>query len=56
VRANEILGQVLLSWHNLAFFQALMAEMRAAISAGTMTSFRDAFAARQAVSGSDISA
>jgi len=47
VKANEILGQVLLSWHNLAFFQALMAEMRAAIAAGTMRQFRDGFAARQ---------
>ena len=25
VKAEEILGQVLLSWHNIAFFQALMA-------------------------------
>ncbi|WP_296598243.1 tRNA guanosine(34) transglycosylase Tgt [Phenylobacterium sp.] len=55
VKANEILGQVLLSWHNLAFFQALMAEMRAAIAAGTMTRFRDAFAARQGASGPDTS-
>src|SRR5436190_2333316 len=29
VKASEILGQVLLSWHNLAFFEALMAAMRA---------------------------
>jgi len=57
VKADEILGQVLLSWHNLAFFQALMGEMRAAIAAGTMTQFRDAFAARQPpASGSDTSA
>jgi queuine tRNA-ribosyltransferase len=47
VKANEILGQVLLSWHNLAFFQALMAEMRAAIAEGRMEAFRTAFAARQ---------
>jgi len=56
VKAEEILGQVLLSWHNLAFFQALMAQMRAAIAAGAMTEFRDAFAARQRPSGSDTSA
>ncbi|MBX3482357.1 tRNA guanosine(34) transglycosylase Tgt [Phenylobacterium sp.] len=55
VKANEILGQVLLSWHNLAFFQALMAELRAAISDGRMEAFRRSFAARQ-TSGSDISA
>ena len=48
VRANEILGQVLLSWHNVAFFQAMMAEMRAAISEGRMEAFRRDFAARQA--------
>jgi queuine tRNA-ribosyltransferase len=56
VKSQEILGQVLLSWHNLAFFQALMTEMRAAIAAGTMTAFRDAFVARQRPSGPDISA
>jgi queuine tRNA-ribosyltransferase len=27
-KAEEILGQVLLSWHNIAFFQALTAAMR----------------------------
>jgi queuine tRNA-ribosyltransferase len=55
VKAGEILGQVLLSWHNLAFFQALMAEMRAAIAAGRMETFRRSFAARQA-RGSDSEA
>jgi len=55
VRADEILGQVLLSWHNLAFFQALMAELRAAIAAGTMAEFRRSFAARSSA-GSDTSA
>jgi queuine tRNA-ribosyltransferase len=47
-KAGEILGQVLLSWHNVAFFQALMAEVRAAIAEGRMDAFRRAFAARQA--------
>jgi queuine tRNA-ribosyltransferase len=47
VRAEEILGQVLLSWHNLAFFQRLMAEMRAAIAEGRLDAFRAAFRARQ---------
>jgi queuine tRNA-ribosyltransferase len=42
-KAEEILGQVLLSWHNLAFFQALMARMRAAIAAGTFNDFRAEF-------------
>ncbi len=31
IKAGEILGQVLLSWHNLAYFHALMAELRAGI-------------------------
>jgi queuine tRNA-ribosyltransferase len=43
VRADEILGQVLLSWHNLAFFQALMAAMRAAITEGRFDAFRRDF-------------
>ena len=53
VKSEEILGQVLLSWHNLAFYEALMAELRAAISEGRMESFRRGFAARQ--SGRDTS-
>ena len=56
VKANEILGQVLLSWHNLAFFQALMAELRSAVAQGRLDSFRRAFATRQAAGGSDTSA
>jgi queuine tRNA-ribosyltransferase len=39
-KAGEYLGPMLLSWHNTAFFQALMAEMRAAISAGTFATLR----------------
>jgi queuine tRNA-ribosyltransferase len=48
VKSEEILGQVLLSWHNLAFFQQLMAALRAAIAEGGLDAFRRAFAARQA--------
>ena len=47
VKADEILGQVLLSWHNLALFQALMGEIRAAIAEGRMEAYRRAFLARQ---------
>jgi queuine tRNA-ribosyltransferase len=47
VKSQEILGQVLLSWHNLAFFQVLMTELRAAITSGRTETFRAAFAARQ---------
>ncbi|MEW6391194.1 MAG: tRNA guanosine(34) transglycosylase Tgt [Pseudomonadota bacterium] len=45
-KAEEILGQVLLSWHNIAFFQALTAAMRAAIAEGRFEQFRRDFAAR----------
>ncbi|KAI6244350.1 TRNA guanosine(34) transglycosylase Tgt [Aphelenchoides fujianensis] len=45
-KAEEILGQVLLSWHNIAFFQALTAAMRAAIAEGRFDQFRRDFAAR----------
>ena len=44
---HEILGQVLLSWHNIAFYGGLMAAMRAAISEGRFEAFRCAFRARQ---------
>ncbi|RZJ87384.1 MAG: tRNA guanosine(34) transglycosylase Tgt, partial [Brevundimonas sp.] len=46
VRTDEILGKVLISWHNIAFYQALTAAMRAAISAGTFEAFRREFHAR----------
>ncbi len=38
-RAGEYLGPMLLSWHNTAFFQSLMARIRAEIAAGTMGAF-----------------
>jgi queuine tRNA-ribosyltransferase len=47
-KAGEILGQVLLSWHNIAHFQALMAGMRTAIAEGRLEAFRRDFRARQA--------
>ncbi|RZJ37948.1 MAG: tRNA guanosine(34) transglycosylase Tgt, partial [Brevundimonas sp.] len=46
VRTDEILGKVLISWHNIAFYQALTAAMRAAIGAGTFEQFRRDFHAR----------
>ncbi len=39
-RANEILGMMLLTWINLAYYQDLMAGMRAAIAAGHFADFR----------------
>ena len=51
VRSQEILGQVLLSWHNVAFFQALMSALRQAIAGGGLNAFRRDFHARQAGAG-----
>jgi queuine tRNA-ribosyltransferase len=40
VKANEMLGQVLLSTINLAYYQELMADMRVAIEGGCFNDFR----------------
>jgi len=45
-KAGELLGQVLLSWHNVAYYQSLMRRMRAAIVAGTLGDFRAQFLER----------
>jgi queuine tRNA-ribosyltransferase len=47
-RADEMLGPMLLTWHNLTWYQTLMREMRDAIAAGGFAAFRAAFAAAQA--------
>ncbi|MGI8841925.1 MAG: tRNA guanosine(34) transglycosylase Tgt [Caulobacteraceae bacterium] len=47
VKSGEILGQVLVSWHNLSFYQALMACLRAAIVDGRLAAFRAEFCGRQ---------
>ena len=39
VRSNESLGGMLLTWHNLAYYQTLMAGMRGAIEAGRFENF-----------------
>ena len=44
--ANEMLGPILLSWHNLAFYQRLLRDLRAAIGSGTAAEFRAAQLAR----------
>ncbi len=49
VRSNEILGSVLMTWHNLTYFQDLMAGMRAAIPEGRLQAFAAAFHAEQAL-------
>ncbi len=39
VRCGEILGAMLLTWHNVAYYARLMAEMRAAILAGRFAAY-----------------
>ncbi len=52
IKAGEILGAVLLTWHNLAYYQDLMRGMREAIAAGRMEQFaRDFYAGQE---GGDI--
>ncbi|HVZ27616.1 MAG TPA: tRNA guanosine(34) transglycosylase Tgt, partial [Rhizomicrobium sp.] len=46
VKANEIIASMLLTWHNLAFYQDLMAGLRAAVSAGNVVAFAADFLAR----------
>jgi queuine tRNA-ribosyltransferase len=45
VRAGEILGAMLMTEHNLAFYQALMSDLRGAIAAGELSAFASAFRA-----------
>ena len=44
VRCKEILGSMLLTWHNLHYYQVLMAEMRAAIEQGAFCAWQARFA------------
>ena len=53
-KADEILGPMLLTWHNLHYYQELMAGLRAAIADGTLDDFAAAFEAQQA--GGDLPA
>jgi queuine tRNA-ribosyltransferase len=46
--AREILGSILLTWHNLHYYQALMAGMRRAIGEGSFAAFAAHFAAEMA--------
>jgi queuine tRNA-ribosyltransferase len=53
VKTHEMLGAILLTTVNLAYYQALMADMRAAIAAGTFADFRAA--ARESWARGDVS-
>lgn len=43
VKSSEILAAMLLTWHNLQYYQDLMADMRAAIAAGDLAGFSRQF-------------
>jgi len=46
VRSNEILGAMLMTEHNLWFYQRLMQELRDAIAGGRLEAYADGFLAR----------
>lgn len=48
IKAKEILAAMLLTWHNLTYYQALMQQMRTAILQGRMDDMAAAFAEEQA--------
>jgi queuine tRNA-ribosyltransferase len=39
IKSGEMLGQILLTWHNLAYYQELMTGLREAIKAGNLSYF-----------------
>jgi len=43
VRAGEILGAMLMTEHNLWFYETLMADLRGAIDAGRLAAFAQNF-------------
>jgi queuine tRNA-ribosyltransferase len=48
VKADEIIGSMLLTWHNLHYYQDLMAGLRAAIAERRLAAYVAAFHARRA--------
>ncbi|PVH30529.1 tRNA guanosine(34) transglycosylase Tgt [Pararhodobacter oceanensis] len=48
VRSDEIIGSMLLTWHNLHYYQDLMQGMREAIGAGRFAEFEAEFHAKRA--------
>jgi len=45
IRSQELLGAMILSWHNIAYFQDLMSRMRKAIVRGEFEKFTRQFRA-----------
>ncbi|MEM8627832.1 MAG: tRNA guanosine(34) transglycosylase Tgt, partial [Pseudomonadota bacterium] len=54
VRCGEYLAAMVLSWNNIAFYQDLMGQMRAAIAAGTFQDFRNDVRRRYGLGPSDL--
>jgi queuine tRNA-ribosyltransferase len=52
-KADEVQGLMLLSWHNIQYYQDLMADMRAAIEAGRFAQFEKDFHAMQSLGDID---
>jgi len=52
IRSGELLGSMILSWHNTAFFQALMEELRNSISDGSFPQLRETLSTRWAATKS----
>ncbi len=48
VRAGEMLGAMLMTEHNIWFYETLMADLRSAIATGTLTQFANGFRAEYA--------
>ena len=48
LKANEMLGPMLLTWHNVHYYQTVMRELRAAIEAGRLEDHAAAFHAEEA--------
>lgn len=48
VKAKEILGSMLLTWHNIQYYQDLMSSLRKSISDGALNSFIQGFHVEQA--------
>ncbi len=54
VMSDEILGAMLLTWHNLQFYQDLMSDLRNAISEGRLAEFATAFRTSPAGARADL--
>ena len=53
LKNGEILGMMLLSWNNIAYYQSLMADLRTAIDSGNLKQFVATFKAEQAAGDLD---